>query len=293
MPDNLRVWNQFCKTPKEATKEFKKGGWHGTDINPAYRLRCLTELFGPQGTGWGWTIHERWRETWPSRVKVGERWEDYEAACAFVSLSLWYVDADGERRECSPQIGGTECDLAPDEVWKMSITDAIGKCCLALGIAADVYMGQFDGKYRDAPDRTAAPQEPPKPACPQCGKKVSVIKGKEEYGGGWLCWKKKEGCGHAWQDAPAEPPKTNGKPAGDPFEAAKSAVAKCEKERFGTLIDDIQRGTRSTPEQKEQLLELLAQRITNSLDDGNDQATVDGLLAKILVVRKEVTHTFA
>jgi hypothetical protein len=30
--------------------------------------------------------------------------------------------------------------------------------------------------------------------CPACGIEA-IIKGKEEYGGGWLCWKKKSGCG--------------------------------------------------------------------------------------------------
>jgi len=30
--------------------------------------------------------------------------------------------------------------------------------------------------------------------CPTCGK-AAIIKGKKEYGGGWLCWKKKDGCG--------------------------------------------------------------------------------------------------
>lgn len=30
--------------------------------------------------------------------------------------------------------------------------------------------------------------------CPQCGKEA-IIKGREEYGGGWLCFKKKGGCG--------------------------------------------------------------------------------------------------
>lgn len=30
--------------------------------------------------------------------------------------------------------------------------------------------------------------------CPACGK-AAIIKGKQEFGGGWLCWKKKEGCG--------------------------------------------------------------------------------------------------
>jgi len=34
----------------------------------------------------------------------------------------------------------------------------------------------------------------PMKVCPECGKQT-VIKGKAEYGGGWLCWKKKGGCG--------------------------------------------------------------------------------------------------
>lgn len=33
--------------------------------------------------------------------------------------------------------------------------------------------------------------------CPNCGKE-SIIKGKEEYGGGWLCYSKKGGCGSKW-----------------------------------------------------------------------------------------------
>src|SRR5262249_49394910 len=35
--------------------------------------------------------------------------------------------------------------------------------------------------------------------CPDCGK-PAIIKGKQEYGGGWLCFKKKDGCGHTWTD---------------------------------------------------------------------------------------------
>lgn len=36
-------------------------------------------------------------------------------------------------------------------------------------------------------------------ACPHCGESA-IIKGKEEYGGGWLCWKKKDGCGAKFGD---------------------------------------------------------------------------------------------
>ena len=35
--------------------------------------------------------------------------------------------------------------------------------------------------------------------CPHC-KQETIIKGKEEYGGGWLCWAKKGGCGAKFPD---------------------------------------------------------------------------------------------
>ena len=38
--------------------------------------------------------------------------------------------------------------------------------------------------------------------CPECGK-AAIIKGKAEYGGGWLCFPKKDGCGSKWKDGDA------------------------------------------------------------------------------------------
>lgn len=35
--------------------------------------------------------------------------------------------------------------------------------------------------------------------CPSCGMNT-IIKGKEQYGGGWLCWQKKGGCGAKFED---------------------------------------------------------------------------------------------
>lgn len=35
--------------------------------------------------------------------------------------------------------------------------------------------------------------------CPSCGK-PAIIKGKQEYGGGWVCFKKKDGCGAKFHD---------------------------------------------------------------------------------------------
>ena len=35
--------------------------------------------------------------------------------------------------------------------------------------------------------------------CPSCGK-PAIIKGKQEYGGGWVCFKRKDGCGAKFND---------------------------------------------------------------------------------------------
>ena len=40
--------------------------------------------------------------------------------------------------------------------------------------------------------------------CPSCGKEGSIIKGKAEYGGGWLCFNRKGGCGAKWADGAME-----------------------------------------------------------------------------------------
>lgn len=39
--------------------------------------------------------------------------------------------------------------------------------------------------------------------CPMCGA-AAVIKGKAEFGGGWLCWRKRDGCGAKFSDGAAE-----------------------------------------------------------------------------------------
>jgi hypothetical protein len=38
--------------------------------------------------------------------------------------------------------------------------------------------------------------------CPECGQ-AAIIKGREEYGGGWICFRKKGGCGAKFRDGDA------------------------------------------------------------------------------------------
>ena len=142
--DNLEFWNALKRTDPKATKPFQRpGGFRGTQIDPAWRLQMMTEVFGPVGKGWGyeqmdWTIAER---------------------MVFICARVWYLDpASGEKCWTGPQWGGTErvrrnrdgTERPDDECFKMSMTDAIGKCMLQVGLAADIYLGQFDdSKYRE------------------------------------------------------------------------------------------------------------------------------------------------
>lgn len=138
--DNMALWKQLAATDRKYTKPFRKsGGFSGTDINPTWRFRRMTETFGPVGVGWGWDVHDRWSEE-----VDGKKY-------AFISASVWYrpnlLDPLSPSAQTGIQIGGTEFGRSPDEAYKMAVTDAIGKCMVTIGLAADVYLGEFDTKY--------------------------------------------------------------------------------------------------------------------------------------------------
>lgn len=81
-----------------------------------------------------------------------------------------------------------------------------------LGIAAEE---DDDGAAAQGGTRAARGGSKPRPACPKCGHNRAVIEGKPEFGGGWLCFRKKDGCGHNWHDA-SEPAPAPSSPAGAP-----------------------------------------------------------------------------
>ena len=153
MNGNLRYWDKFSRPPKEALKAIQAGRLKGkSDINPQWRIKAMTETFGPVGIGWKYSIDKLWLEHGnPPEV------------CAFALVSVQVKDND-QWSEPVPGIGGssfvTQESKGPftsDEAFKMAVTDGLSVAFKALGVAAEIYMGNFDGsKYKEDPKPLSA-----------------------------------------------------------------------------------------------------------------------------------------
>lgn len=54
---NTRYLDRFYEVPNEAKTPITGGRLNGkTNINPMWRIKALTELFGPVGIGWYYEI---------------------------------------------------------------------------------------------------------------------------------------------------------------------------------------------------------------------------------------------
>lgn len=143
--DNLVYYNQFRSVPGDAQKAIQAGRLKGkTDINPMWRLKALTQAFGPCGLGWRYEITRQWTEPGAD----GE-------ISAFCNINLYWVDPQtGEWSEAIPGTGGSAYianersgKYTSDECYKMALTDAISVACKALGVGADIYWQADASKY--------------------------------------------------------------------------------------------------------------------------------------------------
>jgi len=53
---NLEIWNRFADIDPAYTKPITGKPYKGTSPNPQYVIRCLTDIFGPVGQGFGWEV---------------------------------------------------------------------------------------------------------------------------------------------------------------------------------------------------------------------------------------------
>ena len=145
MENNLSIYEQVRVVPKEAQKAIGGGRLKGmTDINPMWRIKVLTELFGLCGFGWSYKIVDK-------RLENGGNGE----VAAFVDIEL-KIKHDGEWSEPIPGTGGSSFIskeksglYTSDECFKMALTDALSVACKALGVGADIYFSKDSTKYNN------------------------------------------------------------------------------------------------------------------------------------------------
>jgi hypothetical protein len=109
--------------------------------------------------------------------------------------------------------------------------------------------------------------------CPKC-QKETIIKGKEEYGGGWLCWKKEGGCGAKWPDGAKEiEGQETGKIENPNIPTLKNTFLKMAKKR--AKIDAVLSATRSSG--------IFTQDIEDwtVVDNGSEEAAQEVAKAKV------------
>lgn len=155
---NMRFYGQVQDTPQEARKEIGAGRLKGyTDINPMFRIKKLTEVFGPVGFGW-WTQNEEFTF---EECKTGE-------TAVFCKLQLVVVDPEtdleshpitgvGGNKFVANEKNGPYCN---DEAMKMAYTDALSIACKSLGFCHDIYYAKDRTKYSMAEDEANEPAGP-------------------------------------------------------------------------------------------------------------------------------------
>lgn len=153
MSDNLKIWNAVKQVPPIFLKPIGFGKLKGkSDINPQWRIMAMTQAFGVVGHGWTYRIVRTWNESAP----------DGSVMC-FAEVAV-KTKIDGEWGQEFGGIGGSNSIeknknglVANDDGYKMAVTDALSVAFKAVGIAADIYMGNYDdSKYQYKADISQA-----------------------------------------------------------------------------------------------------------------------------------------
>lgn len=134
--DNLRLWTAHDDIDPKFTKAITGRDYGGTSPNPQYVIKCLTDMFGPVGAGFGWRV-------------VAEGFERFgDTALHWCRIEFWHTDranvfeAYGQTKAAYITSKGTM--RVDEDAPKKSLTDAIIKAASQLGVAANIFLGRWD-----------------------------------------------------------------------------------------------------------------------------------------------------
>ncbi len=156
MTTNTALWDAVETTPPSKTKAITGKPYKGTSPQPYYLIRKATEVFGPCGIGWGFTIIDERLEDGSPNVRVH-----------IARVRVWYewngkrgeVEHVGQTVFCGSNKNGPFTD---EDAPKKSVTDALVKALSLIGFAGDIFSGRYDdSKYVNSlVDEAAKPTQP-------------------------------------------------------------------------------------------------------------------------------------
>ncbi|MGY2215679.1 hypothetical protein [Pseudomonas sp. SDO558_S425] len=151
MSTNMQIWEKVSTTDTRYTKAAEVGGQKITSLNGTAMIMKATEIFGPVGIGFGWSVmEERFDEG--SEMASGEGDKRLVLGRELnhtIKIRFWF-ELDGKRGEieqygCTRYLYKSKFGTTTDgEAPKKSLTDAIKKSLSMLGFNADVFLGMFD-----------------------------------------------------------------------------------------------------------------------------------------------------
>lgn len=152
----MNNWEKLSNPPAWALKTISDGRLRGkTDINPQWRYKAITEVFGPCGIGWKYKIVRVWQE--PAAEK---------AVFCFAEIKFYYKDNENWS-ESIPGIGGSKLIQlekkglhSNDEGYKMAVTDALSVALKMIGVGSSIYEGgNHDSKYEKPKEKNLSTQD--------------------------------------------------------------------------------------------------------------------------------------
>lgn len=156
--ENLKIWEAFADIDPKYSKPITGKPYKGTSPSPQYVIKCLTELFGPVGQGFGWRV-------------VAEAFEPLgQEVLHWCRIEFWHTD----RANTFESYGQTKAAydtnsgkyMVDEDAPKKSLTDAIVKAASQIGIASNIFLGRWDdqkyvaevnAEYRASERKAAAP----------------------------------------------------------------------------------------------------------------------------------------
>lgn len=149
---NLDLWNKHADIDPAFTKPITGKAYKGTSPSPQYVIRCLTDMFGPVGQGFGWDV-------------TADGWQPLgDEVLHWCRIRFWHTDrangfdAYGQTKALMKTKNGM---MADEDAPKKSLTDAIVKAASQIGVAANIFLGRWDDqKYvaQVAEEKRAAEQ---------------------------------------------------------------------------------------------------------------------------------------